>query len=120
MTMRLAGEIRGIAMSLTRETEIDRMQVQAFLAGHFDPASSHVEPIGAGAWSRCFGFRCGDQELVIRFGRHVDDFRKDQRASAYRTPNLPIPEVLAIGSAFDGYYAISTRAHGVPLESLNA
>ena len=107
-------------MSHTPGMDVDHRRVQTFLASHFDPASSHVAPIGAGAWSRCFGFRRGDQELVIRFGQHVDDFRKDQQASAYRTPDLPIPEVLAIGPAFDGYFAISTRVHGVPLERLNA
>jgi hygromycin-B 4-O-kinase len=107
-------------MSHAQGVDIDSQQAQAFLARHFDPASSEVVRIGEGAWSRCFGFRRGDQELVIRFGHHVDDFRKDQLAYVHTTPDLPIPEVLAIGYAFDGYYAISTRVHGVPLESLNA
>jgi hygromycin-B 4-O-kinase len=98
----------------------DSTQVQAFLTSDFDRACSHVERIGAGAWSQCFGFRRANQELVIRFGQYVDDFRKDQRASSYCTPDLPIPDVLTIGSAFDGYYAISTRVHGVPLESVGA
>jgi hygromycin-B 4-O-kinase len=100
--------------------DIERTQVQAFLANHFDPASSHVVGIGEGAWSQCFGFRRGDQELVIRFGQHVDDFRKDQLVSSYRSPDLPIPLALALGEAFDGYYAISTRVHGVALESVSA
>jgi hygromycin-B 4-O-kinase len=95
-------------------------QAQAFLAGYLDAERSEVALIGEGAWSRCFGFRRGDDELVIRFGNYVDDFRKDQLAAAYATPDLPIPEVLDVGQAFDGYYAISRRAHGVPLESLSA
>ena len=70
-------------MSHTHAMDSDCTQVQAFLASHFDRASSHVERIGEGAW-----------------------FRKDQLASTYRTPDLPIPDVLAIGAAFDGYYAI--------------
>ena len=37
----------------------------------------------------------------------------------YASPELPIPQVLDIGQAFDGYYAISTRVYGVPLESLD-
>ena len=37
----------------------------------------------------------------------------------YASPELPIPQVLDIGPAFDGYYAISTRVYGVPLESLD-
>jgi hygromycin-B 4-O-kinase len=56
---------------------------------------------------------------VIRFGNHVDDFEKDQRAYAYASPELPIPQVLEIGQAFERYYAVSTRVHGVPLESLD-
>ena len=95
-------------------------QARAFLASYLDAEPSEVALIGEGAWSRCFGFRRGDEELVIRFGNYLDDFRKDQLASAYAAPDLPIPQVLDVGIAFDGYYAISTRAHGVPLESLSA
>lgn len=99
---------------------IDSSQAREFLTRSFDPAVVEVEPIGAGAWSRCFAFRRGAQRLVARFGRHVDDFQKDQRAYAYHSADLPIPEVLAIGRAFDGYYAISTRVDGIALETLDA
>lgn len=95
-------------------------QAQAFLAQHFHGKVSHVESIGAGAWSQCFGFRLGEMEFAIRFGRHVDDFLKDQRAHIFAAPDLPIPKVTEVGEAFDGYYAISTRVRGVPLESVNA
>jgi hygromycin-B 4-O-kinase len=107
-------------MSKAKGVDVDIGQAQAFLAGYLDTEPSEVAPIGEGAWSRCFGFRQGDEELVIRFGNYVDDFRKDQLAYAYTTPDLPIPEVLEIGQAFAGYYAISTRAYGVPLESLGS
>jgi hygromycin-B 4-O-kinase len=76
-----------------------------------------VELIGEGWWSRAFGFRDRDRDRVIRFGRHVDDFLKDRRAAAFRAPALPVPEVFEVGAAFDGYFAISTRAYGTPLES---
>ena len=99
---------------------VDIKQAQAFLATHLDSEPSEVALIGEGAWSRCFGFRHGDKELVIRFGHHLDDFQKDQLAYAYARPDLPIPEVVDIGPAFDGYYAISSRVHGVPLESLSS
>lgn len=95
-------------------------QARAFLASYLGVEPSEVALIGEGAWSRCFGFRRGDEELVVRFGRHEEDFRKDQRAVIYATPDLPVPEVLDVGPAFDGYFAISRRAHGVPLESLSA
>jgi len=99
---------------------IDERQAQDFLREHFHPDSSAVEEIGAGAWSRCFGFQRGSEALVVRFGQYMDDFLKDRRAYGYAVPGLPIPEVQAIGRAFDGYYAISTRCYGDPLESLFA
>jgi hygromycin-B 4-O-kinase len=95
-------------------------QTAMFLAQHFATDITDLEVVGAGAWSECYGFRKGKQELVIRFGKYVDDFQTDQRAFAYNSPDLPIPEVLEIGEAFGGYYAISTRMYGSFLERQNA
>ena len=102
------------------QNALDSQQAQAFLTQHLSVQPSAVALVGAGAWSQCFGFRVGEQDLVVRFGKYVDDFRKDQRAYTYATPDLPIPRVSEIGLAFNGYYAISTRAYGIPLEKLNA
>ena len=99
---------------------IDVNEVQAFLAEHLDTAPSEVALIGEGAWSRCFGFRRDDDDLVIRFGKYVDDFEKDKWAYRYATPDMPIPELIDIGSFGDEYYAISTRVHGRPLEEVSA
>lgn len=107
-------------MSKAKGVHVDSRQARAFLANHLDTEASQVMLLGEGAWSRCFGFRWNDEELVIRFGNHFEDFRKDQVAYAYTTPVLPIPKVLDIGQAFDGYYAISTRVRGVPLETLSS
>jgi hypothetical protein len=98
--------------------KISLKQAKAFLAGHLG-AVSEVSFIGKGAWSQRFGFRLGDDELVIRFGHYVEDFYEDQRACTYASPELPIPQVLEIGQAFERHYALSTRAHAVPLESLD-
>ncbi len=111
-------------MSKAIGKEVDVQQAQAFLTSHFGMEPTEVTLIGEGAWSRCFGFSCRElwdnEQCVIRFGNHVDDFEKDQVAYRYMTPDLPIPKVIEIGQAFGGYYAISTRVHGVPLESLGA
>ncbi|MEZ4634146.1 MAG: phosphotransferase [Caldilineaceae bacterium] len=96
-------------MTQAQGVTVDESQAQGFLTAHFDPTITGVEHIGEGAWSRCFGFRRGDDDLVVRFGNYLDDFEKDQRAAAYATPDLPIPQVLAIGPAFGGHYAVSTR-----------
>ena len=82
-------------------------QAQAFLASYLEAEPLDIALIGEGAWSRCFGYRRGEEELAIRFGKYVDDFHKDQRAAAYATPALPVPAVFAVGQAFDGYFAIS-------------
>ncbi|MCE7981547.1 MAG: hypothetical protein DYG89_10165 [Caldilinea sp. CFX5] len=106
-------------MSNPNAKGIDSRQAQTFLTDTLKLDVTAVAQIGEGAWSRCFGFHQGDQELAIRFGNYVDDFQKDQLAYRYATAALPIPAVLAIGEAFGGYYAISTRVHGVPLENVD-
>ncbi len=98
---------------------VDVGQAQLFLSSHLTREVADVALIGEGAWSRCFGFQLGAEALVIRFGSHVDDFQKDQYASRFAALDLPIPQVIEIGEAFGGYYAISTRSYGVPLESLD-
>jgi hypothetical protein len=72
-------------MGHARGEDVDCSQVQVFLTSRFDPASRQVVHVGADAWSRCFGFHLGEQELVVRFGQHVDDFHKDRLAAAFRT-----------------------------------
>ena len=85
---------RELRMSKAKGVHVDIRQDQAFLANHLDTEASEVVLIGEGAWSRCFGFRRNDEELVIRFGNHFEDFRKDRLAYACTTAELPIPKVL--------------------------
>ena len=107
-------------MSNARGVTVDSQGAQAFLTDTLKLAATEVELIGEGAWSRCFGFRQAGEALAIRFGHFVDDFQKDQFAYRYAAPALPIPQVHAIGQAFGGYYAISTRVYGIPLERVDA
>lgn len=94
-------------------------QAQAFLEAHLAAPPEALVLIGAGAWSRCFGYRVGDEAFVIRFGAHVEDFRKDQLAARYAADALPIPAVFEIGEALGGYFAISRRAYGESLETID-
>lgn len=100
-------------------SSVDLAQAQEFLEGHLG-AVRDVELVGEGEWSRCFGFVHQGTELVIRFGRHVEDFRRDQLASQWAAPDLPIPEVTEIGEAFGAWFAISTRARGTAWERLDS
>lgn len=109
-------------MSTNRAVDnpFDAAAAQAFLTEKLGRTVADVALVGAGAWSRCFGFRLGSDERVIRFGQYVDDFEKDRLAYRYAAPDLPIPEVLNIGTTEAGYYAISRRVYGTPLEEINA
>jgi hygromycin-B 4-O-kinase len=94
--------------------------VAAFLSDRFGPAVSHVARVGRlGEWSRAFSFRWTGGDAIIRFSAYDEDFCKDQRAAGYASPDLPIPPVLEIGTAFGGFYAISERAFGGFLDSLS-
>ena len=93
---------------------------RAFLIQRFGIDGDSVEHIGEGAWSRCFGFSHNGAELVVRFGRHVEDFERDRLAARFASPDLPIPQVIEIDEAFGAWYCLSTRARGTPLEQLDA
>jgi hygromycin-B 4-O-kinase len=94
--------------------------VGEFLVERFGDSAREVSYLGRGEWSRCFAFKLGDPDKVIRFGNHLEDFEKDRLAAAHRSPGLPIPAVMEIGSYANGFYAISDRIFGSPLQSLGA
>ena len=51
-------------------------QVRRFLTERYSPAK--IACAGAGVWSAAFLFEHEGRPLVVRFGRHVEDFRKDE------------------------------------------
>jgi len=51
--------------------------------------------------------------------RLTQDFDKDRLAAKFTSPLLPIPRVDELGVAFNGFYAISERAFGEPLDALD-
>jgi len=95
-------------------------QVERFIAARYGARASRPTPLGAGQWSRAYGFTLDDRDAVARFGAHVSDFAKDQRMGAVSSPRLPIPRVLEVGEAPEGYFAISERVCGVLLDELDA
>jgi aminoglycoside phosphotransferase (APT) family kinase protein len=100
------------------EITIDR--ARDFLADRYGGRADQVEALGGGDWSRAFGFRHEGRNLVVRFGVWREDFEKDRSAMAFAGRDLPVPQVLEIGDAFDGVYAISARHFGLFLEELDA
>jgi hygromycin-B 4-O-kinase len=73
-----------------------------------------------GEWSKAFSFAHAGAPLIARFSAIDEDFLKDQRVMGYAAPGLPVPEIVDVGSAFGGYYALSKRIEGGFLEDLDA
>ncbi len=92
-------------------------KVRRFLTAGYSP--DQVARAGAGVWSTAFTFEHKGRPLVVRFGRHVEDFRKDKRAATLYGRCIPVPCVRDIGEAFEGYvYAISEWADGEAIDGL--
>ena len=91
---------------------VNAAQVESFLASRFGDGVSDIAPLGAGEWSQAFAFRRPSGDYVIRFGAYLEDFAKDRLAARYAGPALPVPQIIEIGEAFGGYYAIAERVFG--------
>ena len=105
---------------MVTESTVDRNAASRFIAKRYGAdAGASVEELGSGNWSRAFSFCVEGRELVVRFGRHREDFIKDQEAMAFARPALPVPTVLEIGEALGVHYAVSVRHFGVFLETLD-
>jgi aminoglycoside phosphotransferase (APT) family kinase protein len=96
---------------------VSQSQAQEFLAGKYG-AVEKLGPLGGGFWSTAYSFSHAGRELVLRFGPNKDWFEADRAAMAFASPELPVPEVVEIGDAFDGAYSISARHYGTKLEDL--
>lgn len=93
-------------------------EVHRFLSHVHGVPVRDLEPLSGGFWSSAFAYRVADDELVARFGTIRSGFEADRAAMVYATEDLPVPEVIDIGEAFGGAYAISRRHHGRFLEDL--
>jgi len=92
---------------------------EEFVAQHYGSRASQLELLGAGEWSRAYSFKLDDQESVIRFGNHGEDFAKDQVMSRFSSAELPIPKVLELGDTSSGFFVVSERAYGAFLDELD-
>jgi aminoglycoside phosphotransferase (APT) family kinase protein len=92
-------------------------QARDFLAGKYG-AVEELEPLSGGAWSSAYSFSRAGRALVVRFGPSRDWFAADRAAVSFSSAELPVPEVLEVGEAFDGAYAVSVRHHGTYLEDV--
>ncbi|MGN6796379.1 MAG: phosphotransferase family protein [Streptosporangiaceae bacterium] len=89
------------------------------MAQHYGPRAGGLRALGSGEWSRAYALALDGREYVIRFGGHVEDFRKDAVLAEHSSARLAIPSVTEIGQAGDGYFAVSERASGRLLDQID-
>lgn len=94
-------------------------RIGAFLTSRYGPIDD-LMALEAGGWSSAYALRAGGRELILRLGRHREDFEKERVAATWQAHGIPIPEVLDLGEAFDGFFVISQRHHGTKLADLDA
>jgi aminoglycoside phosphotransferase (APT) family kinase protein len=94
-------------------------EVEAFLSTYHHAPVTELELLSGGFWSSAYGYRVGGRELVARFGQLREGFEMDRAAMAFDRPGLPVPQVLDVGQAFGGAYAISARHRGRFLEDID-
>lgn len=88
-------------------------QAREFLTGKYG-AIEELRTLAGGFWSSAYSFSHAGRALVLRLGTNKDWFEAERVAMAFATPDLPVPEVVEIGEAFDMVYAISVRAASRP------
>lgn len=108
-----------MAESDQRESPDRVIEAQRFVTARYGCRATGLRPLGAGEWSHAYAFTLDGRKAVIRFGRHGEDFLKDQLMSAYGSADLPVPSVRETGPAGDGYFAVSDRAPGRLLNDLD-
>jgi hygromycin-B 4-O-kinase len=95
-------------------------EAEVFLAGYYGDRAADIRVLGAGDWSRAYSLVLDGRDAVIRFGQHVEDFRKDQVMASHSCAALPIPQIIEIGTTGSGYFAVSGRAFGQAIDSLDS
>ncbi len=106
-------------MAALLKPEVSPETARTFLTGRLSRQITGLVPLSGGEWSQAFAFSSAGQEFVARFSHVEEDFAKDRIAVRFASPQLPVPRIVEIGEALGGYFAISQRVFGVPLDSLS-
>jgi len=94
-------------------------KAKTFLNDHFGNRASQITPLSGGDWSQAYALSLDDKPMVARFGIHAEDYKKDQIMSRWSSSELPIPKVIDLGETEHGFFAVSERAEGDFLDTLN-
>jgi hygromycin-B 4-O-kinase len=92
---------------------------EEFVRGPYGRAAGRLVAIAGGEWSQAYALALDGREVVVRFGSYGEDFAKDAVMGQLGGAWLPIPRVIEVGETPWGFFAVSERAHGVALDSLD-
>ena len=97
--------------------ELSNQQLLQFLTKKYG-SEPQWAPIAEGMESRVLTFIWGDQQYILRVNPNQSGFQKDRWCfQQFHSEELPIPEILEIGSFSSHYaYCLSRRLPGITLE----
>jgi len=98
---------------------VSESDAAAFLASYHGEPVRGLEWLRGGFWSVAYGYSVAGRELVARFGQLREGFEMDRAAMAFTNADLPVPDVVEVGDAFGGAFAVSVRRHGRFLEDID-
>lgn len=96
-----------------------KADIQALLAAQLGGEVTNLAPLAEGVWSRAYAFSHGGRDYVVRLGAYVEDYLKDRFVAQFSSEALPIPQVMALGEARHGYFAISERHEGEHIDGVS-
>jgi hygromycin-B 4-O-kinase len=99
--------------------DISQTDVDALLNGELQLGARDILRLRPGAWSTAFGFTSAEDQFVVRFSEHADDFARDAYAGRFASDELPVPTVTHRGEAHGVHYAVSDRVAGSFIDELD-
>ena len=99
---------------------LNQTEVQAFINDHFGDRANEMTSLTGGDWSQAYALTVDGQQVVVRFGTHGEDYKKDQAVAKWSSEELPIPRFIEFGETESGFFAVSERIHGDSLDKLDS
>lgn len=89
----------------------DPARVRSWLEARFGPIEA-FDALSGGFWSSAWAFSAGGTSLVLRLSDVAESFSIDHAATAFSSPDLPVPDIVDRGTALGHQFAVSRRHYG--------
>lgn len=98
--------------------KLSRRAVASAVERDLGPISAWI-PVSEGEESQAFGIQLANEDFILRINRLAGSFHKDAFCyQNFASANLPIPQILSIGTVNGHAYCVSRRAAGSTLQDL--